>query len=70
MSKRIGKRWYGRVQLAITQDMDKAQEHFPWAKSFVQVKSGVWCFECRTDADIFRDSRTSDPIPGAGKAPE
>jgi hypothetical protein len=69
MSKRIGKRWNGRVQLAITQDLDRAQERFPWAKSFVQVKSGVWCFECRADADSYRASRTSDPIPGAGKAP-
>ena len=67
---RIGKRWRGRIQFAITQDMDKAQGRFPWAKSFVQIKSGVWCFESKYDADRYRRYRVSNPTPGVGKAPK
>ena len=47
MSKRkpVGKPWLGRIQFAITQDLMKAAARFPWAVSFIQIKSGVWCFE-------------------------
>jgi hypothetical protein len=68
--KRIGKCWLGRVQFAVTRDIDKAQGRYPWAVSFVHIKSGTWCFESKRDAENYRAQRVNDPIPGPGKGPK
>jgi len=68
--KRIGRPWLGRVQLAVTQDLDKAAARYPWAVAFVQIKNGFWCFESKAERDRYWKQRTgNNPVPGTGKAP-
>ena len=43
---------------------------YPWAKSFVKTKAGIWCFESKKEALAYRAYRTNNPIPGTGKAPK
>jgi hypothetical protein len=39
-----------RSALALTHSLDKAKARYPWAKAWVQVRGGVWCFESEAEA--------------------
>ena len=36
--------------LALTHSLDKAKARYPWAKAWVQVRGGFWCFESEAEA--------------------
>ena len=39
-----------RSALALTHSLDKAKARYPWAKAWVQVRGGFWCFESEAEA--------------------
>jgi len=39
-----------RVAFAVTRSLEKAKQRYPWAKSWVRIKGGIWCFEDKREA--------------------
>ena len=39
-----------RSALALTHSLDNAKARYPWAKAWVQVRGGFWCFESEAEA--------------------
>jgi hypothetical protein len=44
----------GRSMFAVTRSLARAKQRYPWAKAWVQVRSGVWCFESAQDARLYQ----------------
>src|SRR6516162_6342854 len=57
-----------RSALALTHSLDKAKARYPWAKAWVQVRGGFWCFESEQQAEAYRPASFHDltvyPRPG------
>jgi hypothetical protein len=43
-----------RAKFAVTRDLEKAKRRFPWARAWVHVRNGVWCFEDPREARVYR----------------
>ena len=42
------------VALALTHSLEKARARYPWARGWVQVKGGIWCFEDEREARTYQ----------------
>jgi hypothetical protein len=47
------------VAFAVTHSLEKAKARYPWAKAWVQVKGGMWCFESEAEARGYKGASTS-----------
>jgi hypothetical protein len=43
-----------RTAFAVTRSLERAKARYPWAKAWVQVSGGVWCFESEQDARLYQ----------------
>ena len=43
-----------RLAFAVTRSLAKAKERYPWAKAWVQIRGGIWCFETKQDAILYQ----------------
>ena len=41
-----------RSAFAVTRSLAKAKARYPWAKAWVQVRGGIWCFESEQEAKL------------------
>ena len=41
-----------KLACAVTRSLEKAR--YPWARAWVQVKGGIWCFETKRDAMLYQ----------------
>jgi|SRR5215472_232026 len=48
--------------LALTHLLDKAKARYPWAKAWVQVRGGTWCFESEQEAEAYRPASFHEPF--------
>jgi hypothetical protein len=42
------------VAFAVTHSLEKAKQRYPWARAWVQVKGGIWCFEDEREARTYQ----------------
>ena len=40
-----------KLACAVTCSLEKAKARYPWARAWVQVKGGIWCFETKAGRD-------------------
>ena len=57
-----------RSALALTHSLDKAKARYPWAKGWVQVRGGFWCFESEAEARGYQPEAFHEPF--ARREPE
>ena len=43
-----------KLACAVTCSLEKAKARYPWARAWVQVKGGIWCFETKRDAMLYQ----------------
>jgi hypothetical protein len=59
----------GRSAFAVTRSLPKAKARYPWAKAWVQVRGGIWCFESEQDARLYHP-QTPHELFVVGSEPE
>jgi hypothetical protein len=42
-----------RTAFVVTRSLAKAKARYPWAKAWVQVRGGIWCFESEQEARLY-----------------
>ena len=50
----------GRSAFAVTHSLTKAKQRYPWAKAWVQVRGGIWCFESEQEARLYGATETEE----------
>jgi hypothetical protein len=43
-----------RSALALTHSLANSKQRYPWAKAWVQVRGGIWCFETEQEARLYQ----------------
>jgi hypothetical protein len=44
----------GRAEFAVTRSLAKAKARYPWAKAWVRIRGGIWCFETEQEARLYQ----------------
>ena len=54
-----------RSAFAVTRSLAKAKARYPWAKAWVQVRGGIWCFESEQEARLYHPQTAHELYDGS-----
>jgi hypothetical protein len=54
-----------RSAFAVARSLTKAKARFPWAKAWVQVRGGIWCFESEQEARLYHPQTSHELFLGS-----